>query len=243
MVDYLKSENITECECGFDLKNAPTQKADPVRVLLSCLTVGDTFDFDKTALGQCNQSTRFGALLWYRLEFVGDLEGDEINVEGLSGAIGFFKKWPESFHAAIDRRLTTWEVSRYIEYNHTPFRKIFGDVLLHSSRLPSKDLSQNFVLRELLAYLSHLVLRHPKSKMANVGDVLLTLSETVSLLSTSYEQVERLYQEGFLKLTYRPHQQTTIPPHKPAFRLRNVIELGVARMQTDVSSDVYLPAW
>lgn len=243
VVDYLKSENITECECGFDLKNAPTQKADPVRVLLSCLTVGDTFDFDKTALGQCNQSTRFGALLWYRLEFVGDLEGDEINVEGLSGAIGFFKKWPESFHAAIDRRLTTWEVSRYIEYNHTPFRKIFGDVLLHSSRLPSKDLSQNFVLRELLAYLSHLVLRHPKSKMANVGDVLLTLSETVSLLSTSYEQVERLYQEGFLKLTYRPHQQTTIPPHKPAFRLRNVIELGIARMQTDVSSDVYLPAW
>lgn len=243
VVDYLTSENITECECGFDLKNAPTQNADPLRVLLSRLTIGDSFDFGKTTLGLCNQSTRFGALLWYHLEFVGNLEGDAINVEGLSGAIEFFKKWPESFHSAMDRRLATWEASRYIEYNHTPFRKIFGDVLLHSSRLPSKDLSHNFVLRELLAYLSNLVLSHPKSKTANVGDVLLTLSETASLLSTSYEQVERLYQEGFLKLTYRPHQQTTILPHKPAFRFRNVIELGMARMQTDVSSDVYLPAW
>lgn len=244
VVDYLTSENISECECGFDLKNAPTQKADPTRILLSCLTVGDLGAFDTTALGQCNQSTRFGALLWYHLEFVGNLEqGSAINVECLSGAIEFFNKWPESFHTAMERRLATWEVSRYIEYNHTPFRKVFGDVLLHSSRLPSKDLSQNIVLRELLTYLSNLVLRHPKSKMANVGDVLLTLSETASMLSTSYEQVERLYQEGFLKLTYRPHQQTTIPPHKPAFRLRNVIELGIARMQTDVSSDVYLPAW
>lgn len=244
LIDYCTSESITECECGFDLRNAATSKAGKPRNGLSGLVVGELDSLNDNVLRQCNQSTRFGALLWYHLEFVGQLEPDNtVSVDGLCNAIEFFNQWPKSLHSAMNKRLDVWDSVRYTEYNHTPFRKVFGDVLLHASGLPSRQLSENFVLRELVGYLSNLIEQNPKTKKANVGDILLTLAETSALLSTSYEQVDRLYQEGFLKLAYRPHQQTTIPPHKPAFRLRNVIELGIARMQTNLASDVYLPAW
>ena len=129
-------------------------------------------------------------------------------------------------------------------YNRTAFNAVFGDLLLECSRLPMRDIGRNFVLKAVVEYLQGVVSKNPREVHANIADLLLSLNEVSALLSTSYEQVYRLYQEGYLPLGYRPFSMTKLAAGTPAFHLRNVIELKLAKMQSQKDfNQIYFPAW
>lgn len=86
--------------------------------------------------------------------------------------------------------------------------------------------------------------RHPKGKNTNVADVLLTVSEAATLLVTTHEQVYRLYQEGSLELAFMPPLHQKLSVYQPAFYLRQVVELSLARVAAEeVGYANYVPAW
>lgn len=128
--------------------------------------------------------------------------------------------------------------------NHTDFVDVFGSVVVDCRQIPIRNTEQNFILRSLIGFLTDLVTRNPQSRVANVGDLLLSLLDTAVLLSTSVEQVRRLHHEGFLPLAFKPPSRNPVSPHRAAFHLRHVIELRLAHMQSHHDdTSTYLPAW
>ncbi len=241
--DYLRDELLSKCSCGFDLAEASVSPASADKLQLSRLVTGDIFDSCNPLLQSRSLSIRNGALLWHCLH-TGSATVDDITFDsyGLAEAIGYFEDWPASLMQELEAAASNADQKLLKDFNKTAFQHIFGDILLTSRWLPVSDLSQNFVLATVIEFLSALVDSHPKSKLANVADLLLTVPEAAAVLSTTHEQIYRLYQEGYLELAFKPQLHQKLAAHKPAFYLRQVVELRQTRMQSDAGmANVYLP--
>ncbi len=188
-------------------------------------------------------SVRNGGLLWHWLHTGSDTAGDiTFDSSGLASTIDYFEDWPASLMQELETAASNADQTLLKDFNKTAFQHIFGDILITSRWLPVSDLSQNFVLATVIEFLSSLVDSHPKSTRANVADLLLTVPEAAAVLSTTQEQVYRLYQEGYLELAFKPQLHQKLAAHKPAFYLRQVVELRQTRMQSDSGlANVYLP--
>ncbi len=191
-----------------------------------------------------NLSLRFGVLLWYYRRFHSQQPyGDDCG-EVLTHAISYFEHWPENFYAELKHQIDSHYEYQIKRSNQTAFKDVFGTLLTESHRLPMPDIGRNFILKAVVEFLTNQTPINPISKTPNIGDVLITPQEAACLLSTEIEQVYRLYQEGFIALAVKPSIEWHISSYLPAFYLREVIELRLARMQSaDDSPQTYLPTW
>ncbi|MBY6186782.1 TniQ family protein [Marinobacter hydrocarbonoclasticus] len=241
LLDYQESELITHCECGFDLRFAERKNAKQEALELSMLAVGEPIVGNNSPLAVTeNLSVRYGALLWF--EVFTDTSTN--SPEAIVDVVSFFETWPQGLMEELEQRRHRAEQRLVKGYHRTFFREVFGDLLLDARNLPMRDIGRNFVLKTVVDYLAELVRANPLSKQSNIADVLLSLVEAAALLSSNVEAVYRLYQEGFLSMAIRLKGGTKLEPQTPAFRLRDVMELRVARMQSqNDGGDRYLPAW
>ncbi|MBQ4666497.1 hypothetical protein GNY84_05595 [Aeromonas hydrophila] len=242
-LDYMTSESIDHCLCGFDLRTASTVPALPDEIQLSALVYGCAFESSNPLLAAGSLSARFGVLLWYQQRFLSD-HGPLCSDRGLEKAIGYFAAWPDAFWQELQQMVDDALLRQTKPLNHTDFVNVFGSVLVDCRQIPMRNTEQNFILRSLIGFLTDLVTHHPQSRVANVGDILLSLLDTAVLLSTSVEQVRRLHDDGFLPLAFNPTSRNPISPHRGVFHLRHVIELRLAHMQSHHDdTSTYLPAW
>lgn len=93
-LNYLTSESINHCQCGFDLRTASTVPAQPDEIQLSALAYGCSFESSNSLLGIGSLSTRFGALLWYQQRYLSDHDAVHDD-RALAKAIGYFAAWPK----------------------------------------------------------------------------------------------------------------------------------------------------
>lgn len=155
-------------------------------------------------------------------------------------AIDYFELWPNSFYAELNSDMAIALDTQTRNFNKTAFLNVFGPILQQVSIPSAKNIDSNFIRDALVNFLIALVSNNPKSKTPNLGDLLLNISETASLLACSHEQIYRFYEEGYLQLSFSPvlHQKLSIGT--PAFYLRQVIELLLATQSCETDG---LAAW
>lgn len=244
-LDYLKNESIEVCECGFHLCYSECIEASIEQIQLSQLIADDLFkETQNPLLATANLSFRFGALFWYYYRYQEQqAKNNDIN-QIFNSVIAYFANWPANFYAELEQQIEHFYQFQVKKVNQTAFSEVFGSLLVDCSHLPMSDLSCNFILKTVIEFFVHQVEANPKSKKANIGDVLVSPQEAACLLSTGIEQIYRLHQEGCISLAIKPSTEWHIPAYMPIFYLREVIELRLARMhsQNDVYQ-TYLSAW
>ncbi|OLQ81485.1 hypothetical protein BIT28_14415 [Photobacterium proteolyticum] len=237
-LNYQQSEQTLYCHCGYDLRDAGTESAPPESIVISQLVVeGET----QNALSITNW---LGALLWHSRIKHNQIAHNEFGEPEFDQAVEYFSNWPEAFVRDLEEVVSQAEVKLVKGFNHTRFSDVFGELLVSSRKLPSRDLRQNFVLKAVLDFLQELVRDNPKTKEANIADLKLTVLEAAALLTTSIEQVYRLYEEGYLQSVTRLKLHSKLSSNDAVFFLRHVMELRWSGMASDYSTnDVYLPSW
>ncbi|MCQ1059566.1 TniQ family protein [Photobacterium sp. ZSDE20] len=237
-LDYQKSEQITHCVCGFDLRDASPREASADNIALSRLVAeGEKLDVQSI-------TSWLGALLWFTRNYKGMIAESECGEPDFSRAVEYFASWPHSLEKELKEVADGAELKLVKAFNHSDFSEVFGDLVSSARKLPSSDLRQNFILKAIIEFLHELVHDNPKSKVANIGDLKLTVPETAALLTTSTEQVYRLYEEGYLQSSIRFKLHSKLSPNDAVFFLRHVIELRASGMASDYSTnEVYLPSW
>ncbi|KLV05258.1 hypothetical protein C9I92_10730 [Photobacterium ganghwense] len=238
VLNYQDTEQIETCSCGFDLRDAGTNVASSEQIAISQLVVEGEM---QNAL---SISHWLGALLWFYRYKQSQLSLNVVKEPEFGRAVEYFSQWPNAFVRDLHELATQAEMKLVRGFNHTRFSEVFGDLLSSSRKLPSSDTQQNFILKAVIDFLQQLVRDNPKAKETNIADVKLTVVEAAALLTTSTEQVYRLYEEGYLQSSVRFKLHSKLSPNDAVFFLRHVVELRMAGMASDYSAnDVYLPSW
>ena len=237
-LEYQTTESISQCECGFELRNSPVEDA-PVAVLLVARWLSGN---DSKPLGllkaEMTLSERYGFLLWYVNRY-GDIES--ISFESF---VEYCSCWPRVMQEELDELVNKADLIRIKDWKKTFFNEVFGALLKDCRQLPSRQLERNSVLTQVLAYFTKLMSTLLLSSKGNVGDVLLSPLEASTLLSCTTDEVYRLYEFGEIKAAIRPRMHTKIASHESAFTLRSVIETKLTRMCSENDGlSVYLPEW
>lgn len=237
-LEYQTTESISQCECGFELRNSPVEDAPVTALLVARWLSGN----DSKPLGllkaEMTLSERYGFLLWYVNRY-GDIEN--ISFESL---VEYCSCWPRALEEELDELVNKADLIRIKDWKKTFFNEVFGTLLKDCRQLPSRQLERNSVLTQVLAYFTKLMATLPSSSKGNVGDVLLSPLEVSTLLSCTTDEVYRLYEFGEIKAAIRPRMHTKIASHESAFTLRSVIETKLTRMCSENDGlSVYLPEW
>lgn len=244
-LDYRKTESVSHCSCGYDLCFCEEVIAPESYIQLSDAVSGQSSSHSNLKFAGNDLSSIFGTLLWYFLHHRSEKNDDELSdPDFLAASISYFDEWPGNLYLELDRAVEEAKMHLTQKYNKTAYRSIFGDLIYNSSRLPMQDLGRNTILNAVLNYFRELVIKNPRGKHPNIGDVLLTLDEVSALLSTTYEQVYRLHQEGYLPHSVKLKSLPRLSHGVPLFHLRNVIELKSSNMQSQQDfNQIYLPSW
>ncbi|MBF4372168.1 TniQ family protein [Vibrio anguillarum] len=237
-LEYQTTESISQCECGFELRNSPVEDAPVAALLVARWLSGH----DSKPLGllkaEMTLSERYGFLLWYVNRY-GDIEN--ISFESF---VEYCSCWPRALQEELDELVNKTDLIRIKDWKKTFFNEVFGALLKDCRQLPSRQLERNSVLTQVLAYFTKLMATLPSSSKGNVGDVLLSPLEVSTLLSCTTDEVYRLYEFGEIKAAIRPRMHTKIASHESAFTLRSVIETKLTRMCSENDGlSVYLPEW
>ncbi|MEZ8106617.1 TniQ family protein [Vibrio cortegadensis] len=236
--EYQHSESISQCECGFELRNSLVEDAAEAEYLVARWLSGN----DSTPLGLMKSektlSERYGFLLWYVNRY-GDI--DNISFESF---VEYCRSWPTALSQDLDALKEKAELVRIKDWKKTFFNEAFGSLLKDCRHLPSRGLNRNVVLTEVLHYLTELVTDNPVSSKGSIADVLLSPLEASTLLSCATDEVYRLYEFGEIKAAIRPRMHTKIASHESAFTLRSIVETKLTRMCSESDGfSVYLPEW
>jgi len=238
LLDYQSSELIEQCECGFYLANSESEKESGSAYIVAQWLAGEKVVESGLMSQELTQSSRFGFLLWYINRHS---ELDDISFDNF---VECCKTWPQKLYADLDATVQRADVVRIQPWNKIYFSEVFGDLLKVCRNLPSRDLSKNPVLQNVVRYYSRLVANYPREKSANIGDVLLSPIEASTLLACSTDEIYRLYQFGELKAQLTPKLHTKIENHHSVFTLRSIIELKLSGMCSETDGlNHYLPEW
>ncbi|GAA0692937.1 hypothetical protein GCM10009022_14950 [Vreelandella titanicae] len=184
-------------------------------------------------------------MLWYQLYTYKKLDAsDQVPTRTIEQAIEYFTHWPEVFTQELEQQAALSGDKLICDYNKTSFRDIFGNIVGISRLLLQASPESDFVLAPLESFLARLVEQNPQTRVPNVADFLISMSEAAILLGTSYEQVYRLYEEGYLKIAVRLKSHEKLVNGKGVFYLREIMELRKSRMPIETGNyNNYLPAW
>jgi hypothetical protein len=244
-INYLETELLERCSCGFEFKNAEVEKASDSHIKLSNVVAGNDSLIVSVPNTEASISICNSALLWYYLKGGSKLKADHtVEFSGFNGVIEYFSNWPINFDKELELMAEKAEQRLIKEFNKTAFSHVFGEIL-SVAIFPTVDASTpNFMFERVLEFLTQLVDENPSSKTANVADLLLTVGDVATILSTSHEQIYRLYQEGYLTLQYRPKLHTKLNSQMAAFNLRQVLEFRESVKQSNQGNQrTYLPGW
>ncbi|MDP5133191.1 MAG: TniQ family protein [Paraglaciecola sp.] len=175
-------------------------------------------------------SNRWGVQLFY-IKYIAK---DEVFTA--DNFIDFLSDWPANFVNKLqnDAQYRLELALRPIE--ETSFKDIFSNLLIAASRLPSRTMSDNIVLRAVFKYLYKEVLEHHSS----LGQLLLNSIEVSILLNTTTEQVAALYEQGFITPHKRISNKSLLSVYSPIFQLQEVLALWLTSYQSDSSNLRYL---
>ncbi|MBT2917642.1 TniQ family protein [Vibrio anguillarum] len=237
-LEYQSTESINQCECGYDLRNSPLEDAPEAEVLVAQWLSGNNSKPLRLLKAEMTISERYGFLLWYVNRY-GDIEN--ISFESF---IEYCGAWPTPLWQDLDALKEKAELVRVKDWKKMFFNEAFGALLKDCRQLPSRQLSRNAVLTQVLVYFTKLMATLPSSAKGNIGDVLLSPLEASTLFSCTTDEVYRLYEFGEIKAAIRPRMHTKIASHESAFTLRSVIETKLTRMCSESDGlSVYLPEW
>jgi hypothetical protein len=234
-VNYIENESIAHCLCGYEFAMAASVKAKAADIKLALSLINGDASSKNPLLSNTSATHRLAALLWHQQRYM------RSNEPSFSDAIEYFDGWPETFYLELDKATKGAETKLIDLFNRTSFRFIYGELILHSQCLRPADKEPHFIYTALMDYLYRLIELHPKSKKPNIADMLVSVAETAVLLSTTQEQVYRLYQDGMLASVFRKKMKQRISPHAGAFYLRQVIEYKSSFGSN--RQGMYLSAW
>lgn len=240
VVDYRSSFAITSCLCGYDLREyvAPDNEQD---YLLGCanLLAGEVTNVP-AVLRDKSTSQRFGALLWWWLEKCQNKNNsiDEVNLRSF---FEYFDSWPQSIINDLEQRKEAAALVAVVQSKDRKFNKQYGDLLLNAAKLPARNLSANFILREVVNWLSV----QQQGEIARRFKLLqINFIEAAILLNTTTTEVYRLMEEGYLKTHCRIKMGEPISFHNTVFRLGDVFDLWISGFQTEHSNiQHFLSKW
>ncbi|WP_413113976.1 TniQ family protein [Thaumasiovibrio sp. DFM-14] len=152
----------------------------------------------------------------------------------------YWQEWPQSFHRELESDIEERFDLAPNESDQLTAKYVLGDYLFNSILLPSKDLQNNLLLKEIIAYLDE-HLWEQNGKLANLK---VSALDICLFLGTSREQVAALYEQGLLSPSelYKP----STPPKvtAPAFILGDLFCLWVSDFQTPVfNRSSYVSRW
>ena len=234
-INYIVNESITHCSCGFELTNTKPLKASEFKVLLSSSMRGETLDSSNPILNDTPLAQKLSAIAWFQKRYF-DL--DSFDNEAI---IQYFENWPQNFYQELDEIAKNAELKLIDTFNKTAFFSMFGNLISSSNLLSEYKSGEHFIWIMVENYLLDLVNKNPKSQKPNIADSLLSIAEASAFLSTSYEQVYRLYESGTLKAAFRPKIKQKLTTNEGVFFLRQVVELK--KSFGDHYSGVYLSKW
>lgn len=192
------------------------------------------------ALVSNNAKSLVGLIAWFSNFKSISIDSDEFS----RTFTNYFSNWPESFTSELNEVAQTAQIKQIQPFNQTKFYDVFGDILKTSQIAHAGSQGQNIVKATILKFFTDLVAKHPKSKHPNIGDLLLSTQEASVLLNTNYEQVYRLYEEGFLTSSYPLKKHEHLQLNQGIFHLRQVIELFHAFATNEAaSSKQFVPPW
>jgi len=238
LIDYKAFFHISNCGCGFDLRdNVEPQKLNVNLLKISTLIAGDTKDVPEVFRGK-SVSQRFGTLLWWYLK---DNNRSKSEDDYLNGFIKYFANWPNSLWDELNQKSEKSEVLAVTDFNNRNFSDVFGKLLINSFRLPSSNFDENFILCEIVSWI-HTTFNTFKNN--NLGFLKLNLFEAAVLLNISTQEVVRLIEFGALKTTIRLKSKEKISPYSAIFRLQDVFEQWICGFQTEHSHlNQFLSKW
>ena len=217
-INYILQESITRCSCGFDFTKHQAIPAVADDFKLAWALYNSDESVQNRLLSETKLDVKIAAIAWYQRRH---------NIESFDSQqiLNYFECWPSIFRAELEQKSEQAELQLIDTFNNTSFRDVFGDLIVHSFNLSRSRSERHFIAETVLEYLVALVSNNPKTSKANIADLLLNIAETAALLSTSYEQVYRLYESGVLKVAFRQKLNHKLASREPAFYLRQVIEL------------------
>ncbi|MHA2731971.1 TniQ family protein [Vibrio campbellii] len=237
-LEYQNSERIQYCECGSNLAEAEAKVSFESELMVARWLAGKSPMEEGVMSKDMTTSERYGFLLWYVNRY-GDLEDI-----GFHSFVKYCAEWPKPLHHELDKLVDNADVIRVKQWRKVFFREVFGELLKECRELPSRQLSKNIVLVEILHYLTRLVADSSSSPKGNIADVLLSPFEASTLLSCSTDEVYRLYNFGEIQAAFRPKIHTKLARHEPVFTLRGMIETKLVRMCSESDGlSVYLSNW
>lgn len=177
----------------------------------------------------------FASLVWFQNRYQ---TFDSFNYMEL---LNYFNNWPDTFHDELHKTSSSADALLLMPFNQTSFHFIFGDLIRRAEAIKTDGYKKHFIHKALIDYLCQLVNKNHKSKKPNIADVLLSINETVIILSTSHEQIYRLFEHGMLQAAFNLKLQKRITPNEGIFFLRQVIEFYQSYGCS--GSGVYVSKW
>lgn len=229
-LNYLRSESITHCSCGFDLRTAIASAASKEQIQLArCFDNGAQPSLPNV-LSSASVSERLVALLWFHKRYS----------HQLLDAVKYFDKWPFHLYQELDEITDNAEQYMLNAFNRTAFSKIYGNIIVTAALLNSMSSNASFIHNAVMAYFTAFPEHFPRSQTPNQADLLLSIAETAVVLNTPIEQVYRLLEDGILVCAKRLACHQKIDPNVGLFYLRQVFEL---RLSFGTIDGVYMSSW
>lgn len=235
LINYIENQSIGNCSCGYDLSKAPTSIPSSEEYKLAIFMMEQKQVPNAVLFNNKPLSHYFASLIWFQHRYQ---VFDSFNYMDL---LNYFNSWPDSFHGELHKISSSAETLLIIPFNQTSFHFIFGDLILRAEAINTYDHKKHFIHEALIDYLCQLVNNHQKSTKPNIADILLSVTETAIILSTSNEQVYRLFEHGILQAAFNLKIQKRINANEGIFFLRQVIEFYQSYGCS--GSGVYVSKW
>ena len=234
-INYIENEAVSFCGCGTDLTTLPVEVVDKKTAHLTEVLFLNETKLKNPIFAGTTITERMITLLWYQKRYS--------NPEDfcLNKVASYFDDWPSNFYKELDCLTESAEVKLIQLFNKTSFSFIYGDLITSVPLGGHASYKLHFVKKALMDYLTILVDENPKTKKANVADLLVSVQEASVILDTPYEQVYRLHQEGILNSAIRLKMNRRVDAHIGVFYLRQVIEYR-SSIEKSISS-VLVSAW
>lgn len=205
-LNYMDSELITHCFCGFDLRKCEQEPAGPKSYWLINPKAFSAF-------GNCSFSEKLAVLALFE-KLAPERDQESLLREGM-----------HFLSTQLDKCISEQSFLATKPFSSMPFRTIsagFLDEITKTPNLP-KDLISG-VIREILIK----GLDTSRISASHLGLTLLSLTETAFLLQCSINDVYRLYETGTLSPATRLSAKHSLNSYRPIFRLQDVAGLALS---------------
>ncbi len=249
-LNYLKSERIESCDCGYDLRQAKSKSApNEIRQLTERMLslASDELARKNILLQQTDVHCILGALLWWE-------QTDNVSqnsprahswtLSKLKCALAYFEHWPTSFETIFVNGLLEGMETLVRPVEQSALRSVAGNHLVNCQYLPHRSLDKNFIRATMLGILHAAVQGLNPNLSPDIGKLLVSSLEAANLLDTTLVQIARLVEEGMLPFAVKSLAKMSVHPAKPCFSLESVCSLWEWGCQSNSSHlKMYLSSW